>query len=274
MGTSNLSSAMATSFKLISCELKVEFEIGDTGYGVVWSMDNINDEDAKNMVEENFIEDIETVQEEIDDENTENNENEPGQGNDENTEATKENKQEEMDKNTEALKKEKEFSKQADMFRESWGLQPPTVQPKDDDDETVAANDKDASDDQKVLSTDDTPEEPDVDGITKQFTLKLGAGGRSIKLFRKSSDSTPTEFSKSSEGLLPDEEVEDFCKAWTEAVKMALERRVAAGHSVEEIMGGFITEMGLNKFHEILEHFLGSLTMDQIEEDETDMVDQ
>merc|ERR1719430_1906890 len=148
---------MATSFKLISCELEVEFEIGDTGYGVVWSMDNINDEDAKNMVEENFIED------------TEDNENEPGQGNDENTEATKDNEKEEIDKNTEALKKEKEFSKQADMFRESWGLQPPTVQPEDDDDETVAANDKDASDDQVVLSTDDTPEEPDVDGIIKQF---------------------------------------------------------------------------------------------------------
>merc|ERR1711970_697549 len=130
MGTSNLSSAMATSLKLISCELEVEFEIGDTGYGVVWSMDNTNDEDAKNMVEENFIEDIETVQEEID-ENTEDNENEPGQGNDENAEATKDNEQEEMDKNTEALKKEKEFSKQAAMFRESWGLQPPTVQPED-----------------------------------------------------------------------------------------------------------------------------------------------
>merc|ERR1719233_1396961 len=262
---------MATSFKLISCELEVEFEIGDTGYGVVWSMDNINDEDAKNMEEENFIEDIETVQEEID-ENTEDNENEPGQGNDENTVATKDNRQVEMDKNTEALKKEKEFSKQADMFRESWGLQSPTVQPKDDDDEdeTVATNDKDASDDQ--MSTDDTPEEPDVDGITKQFTLKLGAGGRSIKLFRKSSDSTPTEFSKSSEGLLPDEEVEDFCKAWTDAVKMALERRVAAGHSVEEVMGGFITEMGLDKFPEILQHFLGSsLALDQIEEDGSNM---
>merc|ERR1739844_408831 len=120
MGTSNLSSVMATSFKLISSELKVEFEIGDTDYDVVWSMENNNDEDAGGMVEENF-----------------------GEGNE-----AKAEKEESNEENTEALKKEKEFSKQTAIFRESWGLQPPPVQSKEDDDE----KDSSADDDQVVLS--------------------------------------------------------------------------------------------------------------------------
>merc|ERR1711970_1247667 len=115
MGTSNMSSVMATSFKLISSELKVEFEIGDTDYDVVWSMENNNDEDAGGMVEENFGECNEAKAE----------------------------KEESNEENTEALKKEKEFSKQAAIFRDSWGLQPPTVPSKEDDD-TVAANEKDS----------------------------------------------------------------------------------------------------------------------------------
>merc|ERR1712142_1226526 len=113
----------------------------------------------------------------------------------------------------------------------------------------------------------DTPEETIVGGNAKLFTLKLGAGSRSIKLHRKSSNSTPGVFTKSSEGLLADEEVEDFCRAWAAAVTMYLERRVAAGHSFEEIMEGLMMEVGLDKFTEIVEHYLGSLTLEKIEND-------
>jgi len=127
--------------------------------------------------------------------------------------------------------------------------------------------DQDSDYQSTILSDENTPEEGIVGGQTKEFTFKLGAGSRSIKLSRKSSDSSPTVFSKSSEGILDDEKIEDFFRAWTDAVIMSLERRVAAGYSVEEVMGGFVMELGLAKFNDIMEHFLGGgLTLQQIED--------
>ena len=138
--------------------------------------------------------------------------------------------------------------------------------------DSTEANFDDSFEYQNMVQTEDNPETVTLHQ-TKEFNLKLGAGPRSIKLSKKSSGSSPPVFSKSSEGLLEDEEEEDFGKAWARALFVCLERRVAAGHRVEEVMTGLMEELGLDKFREIVEHFLGSLRLEQIE-DKTDMTEQ
>ena len=44
---------------------------------------------------------------------------------------------------------------------------------------------------------------------------------------------------------------------------------MGGGHSLEDVMDGLAEELGLNKFSDIVEHFLGSITIEQIENEET-----
>ena len=75
--------------------------------------------------------------------------------------------------------------------------------------------------------------------------------------------------SQSTEGLEP-EELENFGKAWAEAVSLCLERRMmVGGHSLEEVMEGLAEEVGLDKFSDIVDHFLGSITVEKIENEDT-----
>ena len=55
-----------------------------------------------------------------------------------------------------------------------------------------------------------------------------------------------------------------FSKAWGEAVSLSLERRTYS--SVEDIVNGLWEELGLDKFSEIVHHFLGRLSVQRIEE--------
>ena len=277
--------------KLISFELKLEFEIADTDYDVVWNMDNIVAENMMDKIDEdeNKTGDNEDESNDLNlDENDGNIKIDPKDHDYKDMKA--ESKHEVMDdENTQAVRKGLEFGKQADMFRESWGLQPPPTPPKKPDDEAivVSVKDSEASNDQPDasteasideesdsewmnLSTDETSTDAKNDDA-KHFSFKLGAGSRSIMLSRKSLDSASAVFSKSSKGLRSDEKEVDFCKAWIEAVIMSLERRVAAGYSVEEVYGEFITEMGLDKLSEIVDHFLGRFMMEQSDEEGTDM---
>jgi len=366
-----------TAFKVISFELKTEFEIDDTDYDVVWSFDNnVSENDGDNMIEEIFDQEKEdngTVEEYNDVKNTDDSEigdmdifEQENRSEDTESESNYPEKKE-KGRGGQATEKETVFGKQVDLFLESWGLPPQHVL-SEEVEKVVDGNESDASiiktdsdalsvkqtiemngekmeeetiipmkdeskaqkdliittevrivkgsvekndskEDAKQINVDlnqdeekddpdhlfdetlgtkkewniegndpgdstgvnidegsdyqsrsiavDTPEETIVGGNAKLFTLKLGAGTRSIKLHRKTSNSTPGVFTKSSEGLLADEEVEDFCRAWTTAVTMYLERRVAAGHSFEEVMEGLMMEVGLDKFDEIVEHYLG-----------------
>ena len=131
------------------------------------------------------------------------------------------------------------------------------------DDSTEANFDANSDYQNMAFPTQDNPE-------TKEFNLKIGAGSRSIKLSRKSSGSSPPVFSKLSEGFLEEEDEEDFGKAWLGAVFGCRLKRMAAGHTADEVLAGLVEEMGLIKFMEIVEHFLGSLTIEQVE-DNADM---
>ena len=44
---------------------------------------------------------------------------------------------------------------------------------------------------------------------------------------------------------------------------------MAGGHSLEEVMEGLAEEVGLDKFSDIVDHFLGRITVEQIENEET-----
>ena len=76
--------------------------------------------------------------------------------------------------------------------------------------------------------------------------------------------------SQSAEGLEP-EELENFGKAWAEALSLCLERRMmAGGHSLEEVMAELAEEAGLDKFSDIVDHFLGRITLEKIDTPEDD----
>ena len=76
--------------------------------------------------------------------------------------------------------------------------------------------------------------------------------------------------SQSAEGLEP-EELENFGKAWAEALSLCLERRMmAGGQSLEEVMAGLAEEAGLDKFSDIVDHFLGRITLEKIDTPEDD----
>merc|ERR1719186_2018304 len=70
----------------------------------------------------------------------------------------------------------------------------------------------------------------------RQFSLELGAGPKRMKLVRESSGSAPPVF-----------------------------RRMAGGQSLEEVMAGLAEEAGLDKFSDIVDHFLGRITVEKIE---------
>ena len=79
-------------------------------------------------------------------------------------------------------------------------------------------------------------------------------------------------FSQHVEGL---EEVQlgDFGRSWFEAVSVCLERRMAAGNTLEEVMEELVEEMGLDKFRNIVEHFLGTITVEEVEAEDGTLED-
>ena len=46
-------------------------------------------------------------------------------------------------------------------------------------------------------------------------------------------------------------------------------RRMAGGQSLEEVMAGLAEETGLDKFSDIVDHFLGRITVEKIESEDT-----
>ena len=46
-------------------------------------------------------------------------------------------------------------------------------------------------------------------------------------------------------------------------------RRMAGGQSLEEVMAGLAEEAGLDKFSDIVDHFLGRITVEKIESEDT-----
>ena len=70
------------------------------------------------------------------------------------------------------------------------------------------------------------------------------------------------------------EELDNFGKAWSDAVFLCIERRMMAeGDSVDEVLRELVEELGLDKIREIIEHFLGMLTVESIEDEENPVED-
>ena len=120
--------------------MELEFEIGETDYNVVWSMNNIAEtgDNADDIMEENVeIDSIlqdETNKENTNKENLKKSEEEEGKDMGHYSDP----KQENIEKVEESDKKQNVFGQHANLFRESWGL-PPAAPEKDsssDDEES------------------------------------------------------------------------------------------------------------------------------------------
>jgi len=105
------------------------------------------------------------------------------------------------------------------------------------------------------------------DNYVQQFSLELGAGQSSIRLSK--TVTTPPLFSESTEKLDPGE-MENFATAWIEAVSISLERRMmmSGSYSLEELLETLVRELGLTELGDLVNHFLGELSIEHAEHEE------
>ena len=94
--------------------------------------------------------------------------------------------------------------------------------------------------------------------ITEKFVLKLSGGERSVKMSSVIEGSSEPVFKEESAAMSVDE-IQDFKKAWIDALLMCLERRIAGGISPEDLTLELLDDLGVNNFKEILQHFLAEM---------------
>merc|ERR1719318_1908779 len=127
-----------TGLKMISFEMKLEFEMLGTDYDMVWSLDNNETNAVDKVIIEEKIETSQSVQVE---DNMDQDNDLILEGSDDNSVATEESE-------NDAKEKQKVFGKNTDLFRESWGLlHSPPVLPESADAEDGLKMDSSTSED-------------------------------------------------------------------------------------------------------------------------------